>query len=381
MEEPESPFLFGKTVANIEFVNRKKDIDHLWLNMRSGINTALISPRRWGKSSLVKHVALIKSSDKQVKWCFIDMFAVRNEEEFYEALSREVIKTTAAKWEELMESIKNFFKHLVPKISFGIDPMHDFSLSFEFEELKKHKSEILNLPETVAKKQSVKLVVCIDEFQNVHNFKEAEEFEKLLRSVWQHHENVSYCLYGSKRHLMSDIFNKRNRAFYLFGDVMLLDKIAVEHWVPFIVERFEKTGKKISEKLANQIAETMQGHPYYVQQYAHYVWEYTANIVKEAFLSICLERLLEVNQILYQREIEDLSITQINLLEAITKGETQFMSVKTMANYRLGTPHNVSKNLKKLQYHDIIEKTKNKTIFLDPAFELWFRKYYLKYKI
>jgi hypothetical protein len=381
MEEPKSPFLFGKTVANIEFVNRKKDIDHLWLNVRSGINTVLISPRCWGKSSLVKHIAQVKSSDKQVKWCFIDMFAVRNEEEFYEALSREVIKTTAAKWEELLESVKTFFKHLVPKISFGIDPIHDFSLSFEFEELKKHKNEILNLPETVAKKQNVKLVVCIDEFQNVHKFKETEAFERLLRSVWQHHGNVSYCLCMSKCHLMSDIFSKKNGDFYLFGDVMLLDKIAVEHWVPFIVERFEKTGKKISEKLANQIAETMKGHPYYVQQYAHYVWEYTVNTVKEAFLPICLERLLEVNQILYQRKIEDLSITQINLLEAITKQETQFTSVKTMANYRLGTPNNVLKNLKKLQYHDIIEKTKNKAIFLDPAFELWFRKYYLKCKV
>jgi hypothetical protein len=179
---------------------------------------------------------------------------------------------------------------------------------------------------------------------------------------------------------MSDIFNKRNRAFYLFGDVMLLDKIAVEHWEPFIVECFKKTGKSISETLANQIAETMKGHPYYVQQYAHYVWEHTANVVKEAFLPICLERLLEVNQILYQREIEGLTIKQINLLEAITKQETQFTSVKTMTNYRLGTPHNVSKNLKKLQYLDIIEKTKNKAVFLDPAFELWFRMFYLKFK-
>ena len=380
MEELQSPFLFGKTVASTEFVNRKSDIDHLWLNMKSGINTALISPRRWGKSSLVKHVAQLKSSDKQTKWCFIDMFAVRNEEEFYEVLSREVIKTTAAKWEEWIESVKIFFKHLVPKITFGIDPIHDFSLSFEFEELRKHKSEILNLPETVARKQNVRLVVCIDEFQNVHNFKEAEAFEKLLRSVWQHHENVSYCLYGSKRHLMSDIFNKKNRAFYLFGDVMLLDKIAVEHWEPFIVERFKKTGKTISESLANQIATTMKGHPYYVQQYAHYVWEYTATTVPEALLPICLKRMLEVNQILYQREIEDLTITQINLLEAITNEETQFTSIKTMTDYRLGTSHNVLKNLKKLQYLDIIERTKNKTIFLDPAFELWFRMYYLKLK-
>jgi hypothetical protein len=378
MEESLSPFLFGKAVASEGFVNRTDDINHLWLNLKSGINTALISPRRWGKSSLVKHVSQLKSSDKQAKWCFIDMFAVRNEEEFYEKLSREVIKTTSTKWEEWVKSAKDFFKHLIPKVTFGIDPINDFSLSFELEELKKHNEEILNLPETVAKKQNVRLIVCIDEFQNIHNFKEAEAFEKLLRSVWQYHENVSYCLYGSKRHLMSDIFNKRNRAFYLFGDIMLLDKIAVEHWEPFIVERFRKTGKTISKTLANQIATTMKGHPYYVQQYAHYVWEHTATVATEALLPTCLKRMLEVNQILYQREIEDLTITQINLLEAIANEETQFTSIKTMIDYRLGTSHNVLKNMRKLQYFDIIEKPKNKAIFLDPAFELWFKMYYLK---
>ena len=380
MEEELSPFLFGKAVASEEFVNRTDDIKHLWLNVKSGINTALISPRRWGKSSLVKHVAQLTSSNPSAKWCFIDMFSVRSEEEFYEKLSSEVIKVTAKKWEEWVQSAKNFFKHLVPKITFGIDPTHDFSLSFELAELKKHKDEILNLPETVAKRQNIRLIVCIDEFQNIHNFKDAEAFEKLLRSAWQYHENVSYCLYGSKRHLMSDIFNKRNRAFYLFGDIMLLDKIAVEHWEPFIVERFKKTGKTISETLANQIAATMKGHPYYVQQYAHYVWEYTTTTVTEALLPICLARMLEVNQILYQREIEDLTTTQINLLEAIVNEETQFTSVKTMTDYRLGTSHNVLKNMKKLQYLDLIEKTKTKAIFLDPAFELWFKMYYLKIK-
>jgi hypothetical protein len=378
MKELQSPFLFGITVASEDFVNRSENISHLWLNMISGINTALISPRRWGKSSLVKRVAQLKSSDKKTKWCFLDMFSVRNEEEFYEKLSREVIKTTSTKWEEWVMSAKDFFKHLIPKVTFGTDPINDFSVSFELEELKKHRDEILNLPETVAKKQNVRLIVCIDEFQNIHNFKEAEAFEKFLRSIWQHHENVSYCLYGSKRHLMSDIFNKRNRAFYLFGDIILLDKIAVEHWEPFIVERFRKTGKTISRALANQIATTMKGHPYYVQQYAHYVWEYTDTTVTEASLSTCLERILEVNQILYQREIEDLTVTQINLLEAIANEETQFTSVKTMTDYRLGTSHNVLKNMKKLQYLDIIEKTKNKAIFLDPAFELWFKMYYLK---
>jgi len=75
--------MFGKTVQEFGFVNRKKDIEHLWLNMKSGINTILISPRRWGKSSLVNHTAAIKNDTKNIRWCFIDMFSVRSEANFY----------------------------------------------------------------------------------------------------------------------------------------------------------------------------------------------------------------------------------------------------------------------------------------------------------
>lgn len=373
-----SPFLFGRSVSNEDFVNREQEIEHLWLNLRSGINTALISPRRWGKSSLVKHVAQIKSSDKNIKWCFIDMFSIRTEEAFYEKLSKEVIKASSSKWEEWVRSAKDFFKHLVPKITFGIDPLNDFSIGFEYQELKKHQEEVLNLPEVIAQKEQIRFIICIDEFQNIREFKESDSFEKSLRSAWQHHENVSYCLYGSKRHLMSDIFNKKNKAFYQFGDLMLLEKIAVKHWTSFIVNSFNKTNKFIDEYLAEQIAETMKGHPYYVQQYAHYVWENSGGGVYPETLEYCLERLLEVNQILYQREIEDLTTLQINLLEALAHGETHFSSMRVMQDYRLGSANSVIKNLKILQNLDIIERTKSKTEFLDPAFELWFKNYYLK---
>lgn len=373
-----SPFLFGRTVTDTEFVNRQKDMEHLWLNLKSGINTALISPRRWGKSSLVKQVSQIKSSQKNIKWCFIDMFSIRSEEEFCEKLSQEVIKATSTKWEEWAKSAKMFFKHLIPKLSIGIDPLTDFSISFEHQELKKHQEEVLNLPEIIAKKYGVKFIICIDEFQNIREFKECDAFEKSLRSVWQHHTHVSYCLYGSKRNLMSEIFNKKNKAFYQFGDLMLLEKIAVEHWIPFIVNSFKKTNKSIDKVLAQQIAQTMKGHPYYVQQYAHYVWENTSNEVLPETLDFCLDRLLETNQILYQREIEDLATTQINLLKAVIREEKHFTSSSVMYNYQLGTTNNVSKNLKVLQNLDIIERTKEKTTFLDPAFELWFKMYYLK---
>jgi AAA+ ATPase superfamily predicted ATPase len=333
-----SPFLFGKTVSENLFINRTADIERLWLNLSNGINTVLISPRRWGKTSLVKHTALLKKEEKKIKWCFIDMFSIR------------------------------------------IDPMHDFSLSFKWEDVEIHKNEILNLPETIAKKYGIQLFVCIDEFQNIHTFKNADTFEKNLRACWQHHQKVSYCFSGNKKTLMADIFNKKNRAFYRFGDIIILNKIATEHWLPFITKQFAETGKLINTELALKIVSLMKEHPYYVQQLSHYVWEHTCTEVTSDILEFALDRMLAANTALYQTEIENLSNTQIGLLKAIVNGEKQFTSVKTMQKYRIGTPQNVSKNIKTLLNQDFIEKHLDNVELLDPAFELWFNNYYLDNK-
>ncbi len=381
IKEKVSPFLFGKTVGNNLFINRKDDINHLWLNLTSGINTVLLSPRRWGKSSLVEHVAWLKRDNKNVRWCFIDMFAVRSEAHFYEVLSSELIKVSSNKWQNRFDNVKTFFKQIIPQINVGLDPASDISLSFRWEELEKHKTEILNLPELIAQKLNIKLIVCIDEFQNIHNFNDAENFEKLLRSQWQHHQHVSYCLYGSKRNLMADIFNKKNRAFYRFGDIIMLPKIATEHWVPFIVEQFRATGKTISTDLSEKIVALMKNHSYYVQQLSHYVWEYTGSTADNNTLQRALTRMMEINTPLYQLEVENLSNTQVELLKAIINKEEQFTSTKTMNAYRIGTSSNILKNLKILERDDFIEKFNKKVELLDPAFELWFKSCFMNMRI
>lgn len=374
IKEEKSPFLFGKTVQNVEFVNRTREIEHLWLNMRSGINTILISPRRWGKSSLVKHTAAIKNEDNSVRWCFIDMFSVRSETNFYEKLSTELLKATSTKWQNWVENVKIFFKQIVPHINIGPEPTSTFSLSFQWDELERNREEIINLPEMIAQNLGIQLIVCIDEFQNIHTFENCDAFEKLLRSQWQHHQHVSYCLYGSKKTLMAEIFNRKNRAFYRFGDVIMLDKIVTEHWIPFIVEKFSGTGKLISSDLAEKIAVSMKNHPYYVQQLSHYVWEYTHTETTETTYQEALQRMLEVNTALYQYEIDNLSNTQLELLRVIIRGETQLMSQKNIQKYRIGAPSNVSKNIKILENQDFIERHNRKIELLDPALELWLKK-------
>jgi hypothetical protein len=370
-----SPFIYGSTVSDKAFTNRIKESEKLYYNLTSGINTTIISPRRWGKSSLVEKVFnQINKKEKGIKTIVIDLFSVQSEDQFLELFAREVVKASSSNWEEWIKTSKEIFKKIIPKISFGMDPQSEFNLSFELEDLIKHKDEILDLPEVIAKKKKIRFIIALDEFQNIATFKNYETLEKSMRSKWQRQKEVTYCLYGSKRHMMTDIFDNSSKPFYRFGDIMLLEKIARDDWVKFITSSFKKTGKSISKKIAIKITELMKNHSWYVQQLSHYIWYQTQMETDINDLNVSLQELINANSPLFQRDVESLSKTQLNLLKAIAMRETKFTSVAVMKKYRLGTPRNVSKNKINLQTNDIINQVNGIFEFLDPVFELWFLK-------
>jgi len=376
-----SPFVFGTTVSDKSFTNREQEVSKLYNNLCQGINTTIISPRRWGKSSLVEKVIQeINKKEKGIKTVIIDLFTIGSEEEFYEVFAREIIKASSNKWQDWLRSGKDFFKQLVPKLSIGADPGNDFSLSFDWVELKKHRNEILNLPEVIGRKNNIRFIICLDEFQNLSNFKNYELLEKRMRACWQRQKQVSYCLYGSKRHMMADIFDNASKPFYRFGDIMLLPKIGTDKWSSFISKSFKKTGKSISKKNAESLALAMKQHSWYVQQLAHYVWQQTDKVAGSEEINLALTELLAANSPLYQKETEIMSLTQLNLIKAIIKGESKLTSVKTMKTYRLGTPRNVSKNKTKFINNDIIHRVHKQYELLDPAFELWFKQQFFDQK-
>lgn len=369
-----SPFSYGKTVSQVAFTNRTKELAHLKRNFRQGINTIIVSPRRWGKSSLIEKVVEELKGEQKLKISRLDLFTVASEHQFYELFAREVIKSASTKWEDWLESVKSAFRSIVPKVSFGLDPQNDFELSFEWDEKKVQTDEILNLPETLARKHNVKMVVCIDEFQHLSEFKGYEALEKRLRSIWQRHKNVCYCLYGSKRHMMTEIFSRSSKPFYKFGDLMMLQKIELKHWIPFIVNGFKKSGKAIAPELAAVIPMTMNNHPWYVQQMSFYTLNYTTKKAGIEHLRMALEQIIQSNTPLYEKEIDVLSETQVSLLRAVASGETQLTSSSVMRKYKLGTPNNVTRNKRVLFNTDLLDEVGGVYEFLDPVFFLWFRQ-------
>lgn len=367
-----SPFVFGVRVEGDAFTDRKEETKRLKMNFLYGVNTILISPRRMGKTSLVdKACALVKSDS--VKIAKMDAFGCRSEADFVDSFATAVIRATSSKWEEWIENAKTFLSRFVPKVTFGQDPVNDFSISFEYNTGNNVVEEILRLPERIAAQKGCRLVVCVDEFQQIGEFPDSLTFQKKLRSVWQLQSHVSYCLYGSKKHMMENMFQRQDYPFYRFGDLFYLGKIGESDWIEYIRGRFETTGKEISEELARRICEVTERYSSYVQQLAWFVWLRCGNAATAEDVEFGINRLLEP---LFIQQTESLSAYQMNFLHLLADGiHSGFTRTSVLGSYRLGTAANITRIKKSLMEKELITISGPMAYEIsDPILSLWLKR-------
>lgn len=376
----ETPFIFGKIATEKNFTDREVETASLVQNFTSLINTIIISPRRWGKSSLVNKAAkLAIEQDNNLRICHIDLFNVRTEEHFYSLLAQEVITATSNKWEEAVENAKSFFSHLVPKISIGTDPTNEISIDFDWESVKQNSDEVLDLAEKIAKKKGLRIVICIDEFQNIAEFTDPDYFQRKLRSHWQQHQNVAYCLYGSKRHMMMEVFTDSSKPFYKFGDLIFLNKINTPYLVEFFNSRFADTGKTINKDAANLIAELVDNHPYYAQQLAQQSWLRTKDVCTVEVVREAHSALVEQLSLLFVTITETLTTQQLNYLKALIAGEKTISSTEVMHRYQISSSTSIARSKATLIKNDILDKQAGKISFQDPIYAYWLKtEYFVK---
>jgi energy-coupling factor transporter ATP-binding protein EcfA2 len=371
------PFIFGKSSDLINFTNREDEVKRLKTNFESLTNTTIISPRRWGKTSLVEHVAtIVRNENKKTKICTLDIFNIRTEAEFYEYFAKEIIKGTSSRWEEMVDTSKKFLSHLVPKISVSPDTQAEITFGVGWETIKQNPDDILNLPEKIAVDKKINVIICIDEFQAIGNFTENLAFQRKLRSHWQHHHNVGYCFYGSKRTMLLEIFSNASMPFYRFGDIMFLSKIDNKKWGLFIQKRFNETGKNISREQAEYLAEVVENHSYYVQQLAQQVWLRTTVSCSIDIIDESLQTIKNQLSLLFTNIVDTLSNTQINFLKAVINGETSFTSHPVLSKYRLGSSSNITKIKATLTSRELIDISNKNVDILDPIFSIWLKEEY-----
>ena len=339
----EKAFVYGMSVRGENFTDRIKETKRLRLNFENGMNTILISPRRMGKTSPV------------------------------------LMKETASRSGQILDNIKKFLIRVSPKISFSPEPLSDISLSLGITPKEYEPEEILNLPEMIAREKGVHIVVCIDEFQQIGELPDSLIVQKRMRGVWQHQEHVSYCLFGSKKHLMTNLFQSERMPFYQFGEMMFLDRIPTEDWIQFIIGRFEKYGKQISPSMAERICTFVDGYSSYVQQLAWNLLAETTDTASDTDFDNAVDALIAQCSGLFVEQTIGLSAYQLNFIRALCSGiHTDFGSKRVTSQYPLGTKSNIARIKKALMERELIEERTDGVFLSDVVFEKWFNREFKK---
>ncbi|WP_456382511.1 AAA family ATPase [Persephonella sp.] len=372
MEHKErNPFYFGGTVSDEDFCNRERELTQLKRDIFSGINILLYSPRRFGKSSLL--LKLKEQLEKEeVKVIFLDLFPVVDEKDFINRYFDEIVKTLVSKKDRVIQFLKQ-----LTNLNFSVnsilkpDGSLTFSVSFSPKEKKTVLKEILEIPFLYAKKNNVSVAVIFDEFQEVDKL----GLEREIRTVIQNHgRNVSYVFSGSKKSILTQIFSDKGRPFYKSVKKFPLKEIPLEEWIPFIQNKFEKTGKKIDEEIIKEVFYICRGFPYYIQHICYVLWEVSKEEVKKEDLDYAVNLVLEREEDTFWEEWSSLPPTQKKALKIIvyTNGKNIY-SKDTLYEFEITASH-LKRAVEQLQKKDIITKEKNTYQIIDPIMELWIKR-------
>lgn len=138
------PFIYGMSVEGDNFTDREVETKRLKLNFENGINSILISPRRMGKTSLVKKV-IGTIDDPKIKVVYMDIYKCRTEYDFYDKFASSIIQSTATKVDSMVENAKKFITSITPKIAFSPDLNAEFTLSLGIDKHRNSADEVLGL--------------------------------------------------------------------------------------------------------------------------------------------------------------------------------------------------------------------------------------------
>ena len=349
----ENPFQYGVLVDNEYFTDRVDELKEVQLSLNSANHLILISPRRFGKSSLVAKV--VKASGRPC--VSLNMQNVLSVEDFSSKILREIFRLYP------MERIRHLMSHfrIIPTIS--TNPVTNV-IDVSFQPVVNH---LVLLEDAMALLEKVsiegkKLIVVFDEFQEILNIRKG--LDKQLRSIMQEQQNLNYILLGSQESMMTEIFERKKSPFYHFGKLMRLDKIPYDDFRNYISTRLPLEDKEKLDTIVDEILSFTNLHPYYTQQLSAEVWDMLTNDnLIDGVVVASIKKILRTHDLDYERLWLNFNRTDRSIMLSLSKG-TNPMQNRQMAT---STSYSAIKRLTKSGY--IIRV--NDYEIEDPFFKEW----------
>jgi len=372
-----NPFKYGVIVTDEDFADREKELKLLVKELTSGQNILLYSPRRYGKSSLMVMVLNLLRK-KGIMTSMIDLYGCISLSDFIDKLVEETVIPAYGKTERIINFLKSELSGLRADITMKPDGSTKISFKKELAGSgQEHTlSQILDAPEKLAKAKNTPLVVVFDEFQEIANY-DGTKMERLMRTRFQKHKNVTYVFMGSKRHIMEQMFGDVNRPFYKFAKFFPLGKIPVKEFKVFIQKKFKQAQIAVSSSILDSILNFTKGHPYFTQQLCHELWNIAngGKRVQTKDVKKAIVTLLEIHNDLFIRIWDSLTAAQRKLLLGLAMEDevSAVYSVSFIKKYELVSASHAQRAIEPLLKDGTVERVNDSYTLTDRLFKEWIR--------
>jgi hypothetical protein len=373
-----NPFVYGEVVPDAAFADRESELDRLISDLGDGQKVFLISPRRYGKSSLVRR-ALSALSRRGVLTIEVTVSAYSSYVAFLEGYAR-ALTASESRWQRARDWLTTAVTSTRPEIRLEQAPAGPgrFAVAFPLvrtdRDVTRLANELFALPGRIAAERKRTVVVALDEFQAVEGFN-GGSVEHSLRAAAQQQRQVGYVFSGSEPSLMEKMIGPR-RPFYKAGPVMRLEKIPADVFADFVEARFAASGIKPEPGLGAAIVDLAGNLPYDVQRLAHETWDdVRAGGGRRATLDDLhqtLGRLLSEQETMFEAVWQRLTLAQRAVLRAsVLQGGRELLSADTRSRYRLGGPSSIQASLAALVKQDLLLKEGSRYVVVDSLLREW----------
>ena len=371
-----NPFVYGEVVPLTAFVDRETELDRLTGDLLAGQKIFLISPRRYGKSSLVRQ-ALRAASRSGALTVEITVSSYSSYVAFLEGYARALL-AVETRIDKARTWLRDMLGAVRPEVRVEADEAGVAQLALSFPSARSERDvsrlaqEVFALPGRIAELRHRRMAIALDEFQAIASF-DGGNVEQALRAAVQHQREVGYVFSGSEPSLMERMLG-RSRPFYKAGPVMRLQKIPADRFADFIEAKFRATRLRPAPGLGAAIVELAGNLPYDVQRLAHEVWDdaYGGKAVGVDDLHETLRRLLGEHDAIFEATWQRLTLAQRAALRgAVLEDGRELLSADVRTRYRLGGASTVQASLSALVREDILAREGSRYTVVDSLLREW----------
>jgi hypothetical protein len=372
-----NPFRFGALALDESFTDRERERAELVGDIRNGQDVVIYAPRRIGKSSLAWSAAQVAASEGTLV-AQVDLMTTPTKERLAAALAKTVFEQIASPLERAVEAALAPFRRLQIRPTVTVEDDGSYSFSFGFGErpadIDATLERLFRLPGELAGSRRRRAALIMDEFQQIVEIDPL--LPNLMRAVFQEQPEVAHVYLGSRRHVMEKIFNDRNEPFWRSAKTVEIGPIDPVEFAPFLVERFDASGRAISPEAVAAVLDHTGGHPHATQQLCYSLWDRTdpGAEATEDLVPLALDEVLRSEHAHFSLLWESATSNQKVVLEALAREPGHPFSTEYRRRHGLGPATNVQRALKTLEKQEVVAGERGAYRIVEPFLANWLNR-------